>query len=276
MTDPIDEEFLIDHLRRWLRDAHHEAAAATDQPGDAGDEVGLFRLVEEFTALRHEIKLQTKGSRDLREQTEALLPPLRQAIEHFRSVEPRESQAAWTAGKPLAKAMADLDEALERGRAELEKARRRLVDEAAAALDEALEASFQGQGWFRRRRTRAFHEATREIVRQRGPAAGQPLFDALIEGYGLIQTRLRRAMDAEQVQRIEAVGQPVDPERMIVIALVEDSGGPPNEVVDVIRNGYTWRGRVLRAAEVRAAPTTSSPSDGEPPSDPPDALDIGE
>src|SRR4051794_41794372 len=136
MTGPIEEEALLDRFRQWLRDAHAEAEAMGHEPlpADGDDGVGLYRLVEEFTALRHEVKLQTKGTRGLQEQAEALLPALRQAIEQFRAVEPREAQAAWKAGKPLAEALADLDVALDRGHAEIEKARGGLIDEPAAAV----------------------------------------------------------------------------------------------------------------------------------------------
>ena len=277
MTGPFDEEALLDRFRQWLRDAHVEALATEYEPppNEDDDGFGLYRLVEEFTALRHEVKLQTKGSRGLQEQAETLLPALRQAIEQFRSVEPREAQAVWAAGKPLAEALADLDEALDRGRSEIEKARRRLVDEPASDLAEALDASFAGQSWFRRRRTRSYHEAAREVLREHGPAARRPFFEALLEGYGLIQTRLRRGMDAGQLYRIEALGQPVDPGLMTVVEVVDDPSRPRAEVVDEIRKGYTWRGRVLRYAEVRASRSLSPTHDEQTESNEDGAQDSG-
>ena len=74
-----------------------------------------------------------------------------------------------------------------------------------------------------------------------------------MDGYALIQSRLRRTLDAEQIAAIASVGRPVDPERMNVVAVVETTDVPPGHVVDEVRRGYTWRGRVLRYAEVRAA-----------------------
>ncbi len=97
--------------------------------GESGPEFGLVNLVEEFTALRHELKLQTKSGRGLIDQAESTVAALRQAIEHFRSVEPRESQAAWSAGKAIAEALGDLDEALARGRREIERINRRLGED---------------------------------------------------------------------------------------------------------------------------------------------------
>ena len=271
MMGPLDEETLLSRFRQWLQEARAEAEAPGREPPalDAEDhEVGLYRLVEEFTALRHELKLQTKSTRGLQEQTEALVPALRQAIEQFRAVEPREAQAAWAASKPLAEALADLDEALDRGRVEIEKARRRLVEKPAVEVVAALDALFVRQSWLRRPWVRSYHEQAREIVLRHGPEARRPLFDALLEGYGLIQARLRRAMGAEQLRRIDCLGHPVDPELMTVVEVVDDPERPPGQVVEEVRWGYTWRGRVLRYAEVRAsrspAPTWHGSSEPDP------------
>ena len=107
-----------------------------------------------------------------------------------------------------------------------------------------------------------YHDQVRDLVAAGRGETRPQLFDALLEGYGLIQARLRRAMDAEQVRRIDCVGRPVDPD-------ADDrrrgrSTRPTGRramVVDEVRRGYTWRGRVLRYAEVRAA--------RERPADPP-------
>ena len=60
-------------------------------------------------------------------------------------------------------------------------------------------------------------------------------------------------MAAEQIERIPCEGRPVDPERMIVIEVVDDPDRPPGTVVKELRRGYTWKGRLLRYAEVQAA-----------------------
>ena len=85
------------------------------------------------------------------------------------------------------------------------------------------------------------------------------LVDALLEGYGLIQARLRRAMDTEQILRIACIGQPIDPERMTVIEVVDSDEFAAGFVVDEVRRGYTWRDRVLRFAEVRVARSAAPP-----------------
>ena len=127
MNDRVDLEEIIDRFREWLESARGEAGSeARFEPGaesesDTGREFGIIDLIEEFTSLRHELKLQTKSSRGLSEQTDTTLAALKQAIEQFRSVEPKEAQAAWAIGKALALGLADLDEALDRGQREIER-----------------------------------------------------------------------------------------------------------------------------------------------------------
>ncbi|AGA24593.1 nucleotide exchange factor GrpE [Singulisphaera acidiphila] len=266
MIDRVDDETLLDRFRQWLQEARAEAEALDHPPGSEPREpeaevreVGIFQLVEEFTALRHELKLQTRSARGLQEQSESLLGAMQQAIDQFRSVEPKEAQAAWSAGKPLAEALADLDEALDRGRVEMEKVTPRLIEEPVQAVQSAFDALYARSSWFRRRLLKSYHEQVKEIVRDKGQVRRE-LVDALLEGYGLIQARLRRALKSERIHAIECLNRPVDPELMTVVEVVEDPDRPPGVVVEQIRRGYTWQGRLLRYAEVRAsrAPTLSA------------------
>ncbi len=154
---------------------------------------------------------------------------LRQAIDHFRSVEPKEARAAWAAGKPIAEALADLDESLARGRREIERISRRLGEDSTLALVDAVDERFRRQSWLRRLLTADYHRQVQNVVRGAGWMRGE-LLDAIIEGYGLIQARLSRVMAAEQIERIACEGRPVDPERMIVLEVVDDPDRPPGTV----------------------------------------------
>jgi molecular chaperone GrpE len=258
-----DAEGLIERFRRWLEEVRDQAADlgsdgphAGGVPGEDADrpgpEFGLVDLVEEFTALRHELKLQTKSGRGLIDQAESMVAALRQAIEYFRSVEPKESQAAWAAGKPLAEALGDLDEALDRGRREIERISRRLGEDSTLALADAIDERFRRQSWLRRLLTADFHRQVQNVVHG-DRWLRRDMLEALLEGYGLIHARLARVMASEQVERIPCEGRPVDPERMIVIEVVDDPERMPGTVVKELRSGYTWRGRLLRYAEVQAA-----------------------
>ena len=77
-------------------------------------------------------------------------------------------------------------------------------------------------------------------------------FDALLEGYRRDPETRTPGDASEQATHIVCVGQPVDPELMTVIEIVEAADRPPGTVVGELRRGYTWRGRVLRFAEVKA------------------------
>lgn len=280
MSEVSSDEQLLERLRQWL--SQTRAEAETLASGEAGREngaggengaaernaddenpaaqiaadqnVGIYRLVEEFTALRQEVKLQTRSARGLDEQTQTLLSALQRALESLRSIEPKEREAAWTAARPLALALAELDEAFDRGRLQIERASARLLDEGAAELLAELDEFAAAQSWWRRLLLGKSYRRLRSLVAQRLDSQERTnLFDALLEGFGLIQQRLRRALAAEGIDRIPATGQPVDPEQMIVVEVADAPGSPAGVVLDEIRRGYAWKGRVLRHAEVRAA-----------------------
>jgi molecular chaperone GrpE len=65
--------------------------------------------------------------------------------------------------------------------------------------------------------------------------------------------RVERALAQHGLEPIAAAGQPFDPETMEAIEVVEGSGRPGGEVVQEVRRGYVWRGRVFRYAQVRVA-----------------------
>jgi molecular chaperone GrpE len=265
-TDDI--EAVLDRFRRWLEVARAQAVdLEADRPDSAGErdgaqepEFGLVHLVEQFTALRHELKLQTKSGRGLVDQAESTVAALRQAIEHFRSVEPREAQAAWSAGKPIAEALGDLDEALTRGRREIDRISRRIGEDSTVALADAVDERFRRQSWIRRLLTADFHRQVQNVVRNEAWLR-RDLLEALLEGYDLIHARLARVMASEQIERIPCEGRPVDPERMVVLEVVDDPAHPPGTVLKELRSGYTWRGRLLRYAEVQAVSAAGRASD---------------
>lgn len=249
---------LLERLSDWLEEVPAELAAAPavpEPPPDAADGVGLYRLVEEFTALRHEVKLQTKGVRDARDRVDEMGEALRAAADQFRSVAPREAEAAWEAGRPLAEALADLDEALRRTGRVIEQARAGVIDESARALEKAVADAFDRRkpGWLGRKRMASLRAEVEGAVARHALESRERFFDHLREGFSLVLKRLDRALKVERVQAIPCAGLPVDPERMTVVEVVDAPGASPGTVVDEVRRGYTWNGRVFRFAEVRAA-----------------------
>ena len=118
-----------------------------------------------------------------------MVAALRQAIDQFRSVEPSEAQAVWTAAKGLAEALADLDEALVRGEREIDRARRRIADESIRGLETAIVGLFRGQAWIRRRFLRAYHRQVIETVRRESQTRDEA-FNAFLEGLWIDSERL--------------------------------------------------------------------------------------
>src|SRR5271157_497787 len=139
MSDWPESDALLERFRTWLdqvRDESRMPARNPSAPGLDGDgqsavdgaasEVGLVDLAREFTALRHEVKLQTKSGRGLEEQTAAAVAAMEEAGRQFRAVAPQEAEAARRAALPLIESMADRDESLARAQAVVESARQRL------------------------------------------------------------------------------------------------------------------------------------------------------
>lgn len=65
-----------------------------------------------------------------------------------------------------------------------------------------------------------------------------------------MSTSLFAALEREGLERIDNAGEPFDPTHHDAVAH-EPGDGPDQEVAEVLRAGYRWRGRVLRAAMVK-------------------------
>jgi molecular chaperone GrpE len=78
-------------------------------------------------------------------------------------------------------------------------------------------------------------------------------FDRMLKGVEMVFGELREVLEAEGLVKIEAEGKPFDPERHEAVVAVEQEGAAPGSVVDIVRNGYELRGKVLRPAMVKVA-----------------------
>lgn len=303
--NPLDEdheEQLVAQFRQWLREAREEGARLADEAQDDDkfddasadesaesaaesrdsdhahacehDSVGLYRLAEEFTSLRQEVKLQSRGARGLEEEIAKLLPFLQRSLEATKTWDERVSDSLQAVTRAvsqnsstsndsqtrltqtLAAALADVDDALDRGRRQLERARASLEEPVSSDLTSQVDALFARQSAWARWQSRAFYEDVRKrIVETSAAAPPQALRDALVDGYALLQQRVQRWLEKAGITRIATVGHPVDLDKMVVVeAVTADPAGETRvgTVVDEIRRGYEWNGRLLRCAEVRA------------------------
>ena len=81
-------------------------------------------------------------------------------------------------------------------------------------------------------------------------ATDQPDFDRFLKGVELVYAKLLDALKAEGLERMQAEGTPFDPELHEALMQTGEGEGDPI-VADVLRPGYTLKGRVLRPAGVR-------------------------
>jgi molecular chaperone GrpE len=83
--------------------------------------------------------------------------------------------------------------------------------------------------------------------------AGDPNLAALAEGVKVTQAALTQIFERHGVKQIEARDQKFDPNLHEAMTEIEIPGAPAGVCVDVIEEGYTLNGRLLRPARVVVA-----------------------
>jgi molecular chaperone GrpE len=77
-----------------------------------------------------------------------------------------------------------------------------------------------------------------------------PEFAPYLKGFELVYAKLFETLRAEGLERIAAEGQPFDPTRQEALIQTGDGEGEP-VVSEILREGYTFKGKVLRPAGVK-------------------------
>jgi hypothetical protein len=77
--------------------------------------------------------------------------------------------------------------------------------------------------------------------------------ESLLAGYVMGLERIERVLSRFDVAPIAAEGRRFDPEEMEVLEIVTGTTQAEGNVIEEVRRGYRWRGRVLRCAQVRVA-----------------------
>ena len=237
-------------FRTWLSDLSSAPPATEPAPSPAVD---LHTLLAGFVALRHEVNLQTRATRAQQEQNAEALRQLGEALETLRRApQPAQEEAA----RPLLKTLVDLYDAL----ALAEREVRRVQEAVLPALETMLAAlRTPAEAPRRSRWARWFGPALAAGEAERGRQAREAgervraMLASLATGYTMSLQRLDRALRQHGLEPMAVVGTPFDPERMEVLEAVADSGRKAGEVLDEVRRGYLWNGRVFRYAQVRVA-----------------------
>jgi molecular chaperone GrpE len=130
-------------------------------------------------------------------------------------------------------------EHLQRLQAEFENYRKRVLREQTQAVDLAARPVIQ-------RLLEVLDDFDLALMH----AQDRPDFDRFLHGVELVYAKLLDTLRAEGLERIDAQGKPFDPEQHEALMESGDGEGDPM-VADVLRPGYTLKGRVLRPAGVR-------------------------
>lgn len=129
----------------------------------------------------------------------------------------------------------------------------------AAERDEYLEALQRVKAEFDNYRRRTEAQRNEMVERAVGRVVEEllPILDACdaAEDHGAtevepIHTALLEALGREGLERMEVVDQPFDP-NLHEAVMHEPGDGGETVIVEALRNGYLWKGRVLRPAMVK-------------------------
>jgi molecular chaperone GrpE len=128
---------------------------------------------------------------------------------------------------------------LQRLQAEFANYRKRVIKEQTRAMEMAAEP-------FVRKLLEVLDEFDLALM----AAERTPDFERFLHGVELVYAKLLDILRSEGLERIEAEGKTFDPERHEALM---QSGGQEGEpfVADILRQGYTMKGRVIRPAGVK-------------------------
>ena len=79
--------------------------------------------------------------------------------------------------------------------------------------------------------------------------------EALLQGVSIVLEKLKKALEDEGLDTIEAVGTPFDPKKHEAVLEIKTDDYPEETVVEEIRKGYMLRSKVIRPSIVKVART---------------------
>jgi molecular chaperone GrpE len=235
------------HIDRVLADFRSYLTGLLEPPPAPEREAAEFdltALVAQFTALRHDVNLQTKATRAATDQAAT-------AIQHLsagpKSPPPRTDDPT----KPLLKVLIEVADALATAEKQVQKTRggvEPLFEKLTAPPTDLPKPGFFGKLFAGKPaddpRPAVAREATEKLT---------ALMAGVADGYAMSRRRVEKVLADYGLEPIECVGRPFDPELMEVVEAVGGTGRASGVVVEVVRQGYLWKGAVFRFAQVRVA-----------------------
>ena len=243
---PRSHRRVLTDFRAWLTELTNLPAPVEEPPS-----VDLHTLVGQFTALRHEINLQTKASRSTLEQNGEALAELRSAVEQLQE-QPKDDGL-----DPLLKAVVDVYDNLALALKQVEKQREAIEEPLKELRDSPVTPTASRKSFW----SSIFGASTTpsaNVEAQQDRLANavnvvRASFDSLIAGYRMSLARVDRILEQSDLEVIPTTGQDFDPELMEVVEVVGNSEQPAGEVVEEVRRGYMRGEVVFRYAQVKVA-----------------------
>lgn len=210
--------------------------------------LGAVDIVEAFTTLRHEIKLQVRGGRELQQSLQESLQRLEQKL-----TAPPVGTTPTSENRKMAEAIADIEENLQRAiesivpKTTVARSEENVLLQCDAMLSKApwIARVFAGR-WIAQVRS-----ALIDSIEALKPVAA--VQDASHRGLGLLLARVHRLMKQFEIERVNVLHQAFDAETMNAVDMIHAPSVPSAHVAQQLRPLYLWRNGTLRCAEVRIA-----------------------
>jgi molecular chaperone GrpE len=219
--------------------------------------------LSQFVALRHDVSLQTKAARAQQEQASRSLDALEQALESLQDAHGATHEvsgdASADAARPLIKSLLEALDLLTVAGREVKRVRD-LLETCGRALVEPIRQPCPRPTLLQRlfggvAAQKQGADAPRSPDASIREAWGKvcQLVDGVLAGYTMSLERLNRTLKQFGVEPIVAEGETFDPEMMEAVEAVAGTGLAAATIVQEVRRGYLWHGRVFRCAQVKVA-----------------------
>lgn len=204
----------------------------------------LLELVGELTALRHELKLQTKGSRSMIESfAENLRLMESTSIAMLKRIEAPIVSNPDAAAKAHCESLVELDEGARRLVQATQSLTQELSDTASGEQSQWLSSA----PWYARSAVKKVAASMIESVHKQ-----QSRLKSVAEGVALYASRVESHLSKMKIERFGEVGETVNPHLMEVIEVVPSESGAPGTVARLVRPGYRIGELVIKTAQVVA------------------------
>ena len=211
--------------------------------------LGAVDIVDAFTSLRHELKLQVRGGRELQQSLQDSLQRLEQRAVATPAVS---NTASSPETRKMAEAIADIEESLQRAIESI--IQRPATVRSQSNVLSKYDVFLSRAPWFARVfASRWFEDLRAEIAHALESERKASTHDATHRGLELLAARVHRLMKQFEIERVNVLHQAFDADTMNAIDVIVDPSVPSSHVAQQLRPLYRWRNSTLRCAEVRIA-----------------------